>query len=238
MRRRPLPPFCAPGARAEPPDLSSLLVRQVLPGTRMESGSQPERGATSPDGAPPADSLQSPAFKRPATPPGSRSAQMSGGFTLSKGRLTVHDEEDTPKRMRLDRNHLEDGRRSSPGFSFRVGPSSDAAGLLPWPARTHAWPAPAVRRCGVWCGGGAAVRCSGSDNPPPVLAQDRPRLLMIRLCQRPCRRRLRPLSRASLPRQHRRRLPSWGPSPRSGRGPCTRCKRGEASRPSLPTSTR
>ena len=119
----------------------------------MESGSQPERGATSPDGAPPADSLQSPAFKRPATPPGSRSAQMSGGFTLSKGRLTVHDEEDTPKRMRLDRNHLEDGRRSSPGFSFRVGPSSDAAGLLPWPARTHAWPAPAVRRCGVWCGG-------------------------------------------------------------------------------------
>ena len=135
MCRRPLPPCCAPGARAEQPDLSSLLVRQVLPGTRMDSGSQPdpEREATSPGDAPPADSLQSPAFKRPATPPGSRSAQMSGGFTLSKGRLIVHDEEDTPKRTRLDRTHLQDGRSSSPGFSFRVGPSSDAAGLLPWP---------------------------------------------------------------------------------------------------------
>jgi len=94
----------------------------------MESGSQPEREATTPDEASPGESLQSPAFKRPATPPGSRSTQMSGGFTLSKGRLTVHDEEETPKRMRLDRTHLEDGRRSSPGFSFRVGPSSGAAG--------------------------------------------------------------------------------------------------------------
>ena len=124
----------------------------------MDSGSQPEpeREAACPEDAPSADSLQSPAFKRPATPPGSRSAQMSGGFTLSKGRLIVHDEEDTPKRSRLDRTHLQDGRSSSPGFSFRVGPSSDAAGLLPWPGGTHGL-APSVRRCGSvvrrWCDG-------------------------------------------------------------------------------------
>ena len=162
---------CLPGARqgpgAEQRDLSSPLLRQVLPGTRMDSGSQPEpeREAACPEDAPSADSLQSPAFKRPATPPGSRSTQMSGGFTLRQGRLIVHDEEDTPKRMRLDRTHLEDGRRSSPGFSFRVGPSSDAAGLWPGPGTSlalHLRCGAAVRRCG----GGAAVRCGGSDNPP------------------------------------------------------------------------
>ena len=160
---------CLPGARqglgAEQRDLSSPLLRQVLPGTRMDSGSQPEpeREAACPDDAPSADSLQSPAFKRPATPPGSRSTQMSGGFTLRQGRLIVHDEEDTPKRMRLDRTHLEDGRRSSPGFSFRVGPSSDAAGLRPGPSTSLAL----HLRCGAVarrCGGGAAVRCGGSDN--------------------------------------------------------------------------
>ena len=163
---------CLPGARqwpgAEQRDLSSLLLRQVLPGTRMDSGSQPEpeRDASCPDDAPSADSLQSPAFKRPATPPGSRSTQMSGGFTLRQGRLIVHDEEDTPKRMRLDRTHLEDGRRSSPGFSFRVGPSSDAAGLWPGPG-----PSLALHlRCGAVvrrCGGGGAVRRGGPDTPPP-----------------------------------------------------------------------
>ena len=130
----------------------------------MESDPPPERedDAPTPDDAPPADSLQSPAFKRPATPPGSRSTQMSGGFTLSKGRLTVHDEEDTPKRMRLDRTHLEDGRRSSPGFSFRVGPSSDdAAGLLAFARHADACLAPVVRRCGSvvrWCCGGSVLR--------------------------------------------------------------------------------
>jgi len=134
----------------------------VLPGTRMDSGSQPdpEREATSPDDAPPADSLQSPAFKRPATPPGSRSAQMSGGFTLSKGRLIVHDEEDTPKRTRLDRTHLQDGRSSSPGFSFRVGPSSDAAGSAASPDDA---PPPASASTAT----PAALSCFP---PPPPLA--------------------------------------------------------------------
>ena len=133
----------------------------------MESGSQPEREATTPDEASPGESLQSPAFKRPATPPGSRSTQMSGGFTLSKGRLTVHDEEETPKRMRLDRTHLEDGRRSSPGFSFRVGPSSGAAGLSLARHRRMDSLAPAVRGCS---GEGAVVvrRCGPASQIIPL----------------------------------------------------------------------
>ena len=124
----------------------------------MASGSQPDQETPSPDELSSGDLLQSPPFKRPATPPGSRSTQLSGGFTLSKGRLTVHDEEETPKRMRLDRTHLEDGRRSSPGFSFRVGPSTGVATVSPdAPPAAAAIPAPPAAAATPVVGPGGGV---------------------------------------------------------------------------------
>ena len=63
--------------------------------------------------APAGETLTSPTFKKPATPQSRPLHTMGSGFTLKRGRLTVHEVSDeTPKRMATERDRFEEGKRS------------------------------------------------------------------------------------------------------------------------------
>lgn len=135
----------------------------------MQDGSQPERAAASADAESPADTLQSPTFKRPLTPPGSRNVQtMDRGFTLKQGRLTEHDD-GTPKRMRLERERMEESRRTSPGFCFRVGPSTSSSDMGMSPTAAAAG-SPALPAAPAATPDAPPAELAGTPVVPPALS--------------------------------------------------------------------
>ena len=140
----------------------------------MQDGSQPERAAASADAESPADTLQSPTFKRPLTPPGSRNVQtMDRGFTLKQGRLTEHDD-GTPKRMRLERERMEESRRTSPGFCFRVGPSTSSSDMGMSPTAAAAG-SPALPAEPAATPDAPPAELAGTPVVPPALSASRGR---------------------------------------------------------------